>query len=434
MEKLLHYIWKHKIFPLTPLQTDSGQTVEVIDPGISNNDSGPDFFNAKIRIEDKVWVGNVEIHKKASDWYHHKHEKNTAYDNVILHVIHQNDMQVRTSQQQIIPQLTLPIPQQLIRQYELLKSSEDYPRCHEIIPKLDSFMIHSWMSALVYERMQQRSSVILERLKKSHGNWEQTFFVTLARNFGFGLNGDAFERWAWNIPLQACARHRDSLFQTEAFFIGQAGLLETNSMDSRERQAALSDEYFVQLHNEYCYLKHKFETESLDAGVWRFMRTRPQNFPHIRLSQLSRLYHEEKISFSLVRDLVHIDDIRNILQVSTSSYWEEHYLFGYPSAKVSKKITPRSVDLLLINTVIPTLFAYGRQLEDTRYIERAVELLEQLAAENNHIIRIWQQCGLTVQHAADSQALIQLKKEYCDRHECLRCRFGFEFLTKEKII
>lgn len=432
MEKLLHYIWKHKIYPLTPLQTEAGETIEVIDPGIPNTNSGPDFFNAKIKIGGTLWVGNVEVHQNASEWFQHGHHLDPAYDNVILHVTERVDCPVVTASQKNVPQICLPVPESILQQYEQLKTSDDYPRCHEIIRKMNGFMVHSWMSALVYERLQMRSGQVLQRLRQQNGDWEQAFFITLARNFGFGLNGDAFERWARRIPFQAIAKHRDSLFQIEAFFMGQAGLLDANSMDPEERKAALADDYFQSLFKEYTYLKHKFELEPLPADVWKFMRTRPQNFPHIRLSQISRMYQEEKINFSIIREIHDINELRRKLQFQTSEYWETHYLFGYPSPRSTKRMGRGSIDLLIINTIIPTLFAYGSYLNDIRYQEQAVGLLEQLKPEENHIIRLWRQCGLEVQHAADSQALIQLKKEYCDRHECLRCRFGYEFLKAGK--
>lgn len=432
MEKLLQYIWKHKIFPLAPLYTDDGSSVEVIDPGIQNTDAGPDFFNAKVRLDGTTWVGNVEIHRNASEWFQHGHDQDPAYNNVILHVVEHADRPVTTSLQKNVPQISLPIPEGLIRQYDLLKQSDDYPRCHPIIRGLSGFMVHSWMSALVYERLKTRADLVTERLRQQNGDWEQAFFITLARNFGFGLNGDAFERWAKRIPFQAIAKHRDNLFQTEAFFMGQAGLLDSNAMSPEEREAAQKDDYFCRLQKEYAYLRHKFGLEPLSADIWKFMRTRPQNFPHIRLSQLSRMYQEERISFAVIRDLTDIEAVRQKLQFQTSAYWESHFLFGYPSPHGIKRVGKNSVDLILINTIIPVLFAYGNYLNDPRYMEQAVALLEQLRAEDNHIIRLWRQCGLEVQHAADSQALIQLKKEYCDRHECLRCRFGYEFLKSGK--
>lgn len=428
MEKLLQYIWKHKIFPLAPLQTEEGEPVEVIDPGIPNTDSGPDFFNAKIKIGGTLWVGNVEVHQNASEWFQHGHHLDPAYNNVILHVTERADCPVVTASQKTVPQICLSVPESILQQYEQLKTSDDYPRCHEIISSLSGFMVHSWMSALVYERLQMRSEQVLQRLQQQNGDWEQAFFITLARNFGFGLNGDAFERWARRIPFQAIAKHRDSLFQIEAFFMGQAGLLDANSMDPEEREAALADDYFQNLFKEYTYLKHKFELEPLPADAWKFMRTRPQNFPHIRLSQISRMYQEEKINFSIIREIHDINELRRKLQFQTSEYWETHFLFGYPSPRSTKRMSRGSIDLIIINTIIPTLFAYGSYLNDIRYQEQAVGLLEQLKPEENHIIRLWRQCGLEVQHAADSQALIQLKKEYCDKHECLRCRFGYEFL------
>lgn len=432
MEKLLQYIWKHKIFPLNPLQTNNGLTLEIIDPGIQNNNSGPDFFNAKIKIDGTLWIGNVEVHLNATEWFLHGHEKDTAYNNVILHVTANDNCTVITAEQKEVPQLCLPIPKDIQEQYDVLKLSENYPRCHQIIGNLSAFTIHSWMSALVHERLQERSQLILNRLKQQNGDWEQAFFITLARNFGFGLNGDAFERWANRIPFHAIAKHRDSLFQLEAFFMGQAGLLNDEMMDKKEQNAALNDAYFRDLKKEYNYLKHKFQMEPLQPDIWRFMRTRPQNFPHIRLSQLANMYHEEKLTFSIIREITDVTHLRKQLDFQCSDYWQTHFLFGYPSPRSNKNMGRNTVDLIIINTIIPTLFAYGKYLNNESFVEQGIQLLEQIKPENNHIIRLWQECGLQVEHAADSQALIQLKKEYCDKHECLRCRFGYEFLKNRK--
>ena len=214
--------------------------------------------------------------------------------------------------------------------------------------------------------------------------------------------------------------------------MGQAGLLNDEMMDEKEQNAALNDAYFRDLKKEYNYLKHKFQMEPLQPDIWRFMRTRPQNFPHIRLSQLAKMYHEEKLTFSIIREITDVTHLRKQLDFQCSDYWKTHFLFGYPSPRSNKNMGRNTVDLIIINTIIPTLFAYGKYLNNESFVEQGIQLLEQIKPENNHIIRLWQECGLQVEHAADSQALIQLKKEYCDKHECLRCRFGYEFLKNRK--
>lgn len=431
MEKLLHYVWKHRIYPLRPLQTITGEDLEIIDPGLPNEHAGPDFFNAKVKIGPTIWAGNVEIHLSSSDWFRHNHHTDTAYNNVILHVVAQCDRPIETQNGKSPAQLQLDIPKWVLQRYAILQKSENYPRCHELIPKLSSFMKHSWMSALVYERLTEKAQLVLSRMKTLNGDWENAFFITLARNLGFGLNGDAFEQWAKTIPLRAAAKHRDQLFQIEALFLGQAGLLDRASIPERGQTEALRDSYYLNLNKEYAYLSHKFGLNPISWEVWKFMRTRPQNFPHLRISQLARMFHEEQISFSIIREISEIEPLRKKLQLETTPYWEDHYLFGYTSPHSSKRISRASADLIIINTIVPTLFAYGTLMQENRYTEQAIALLEQIKPENNHIIRLWQECGLDVEHAADTQALIQLKRAYCDKHECLRCRFGYEFLKKE---
>ena len=428
MEQLLHYVWKHKLFPLTELSTTQGRRVEVIDPGLHNSNAGPDFFNAKVKINGMLWVGNIEIHDKASDWVLHGHDKDERYDNVILHVCGCVDAEVMNSKGEYLTQMVLSVPDSVIKNYKELLSVDQYPPCYQIIPSLARLTVHAWMSALQTERLSQKTEAIEERVKRCNGDWENAYFVTLARNFGFGINGDAFEEWALHIPLHAVDHHRDDLFQIEAIFMGQAGLLELDTIPERYQKDALNDGYFAKLRKEYQYLAHKFGLKPMDYKLWRFLRLRPQNFPHIRISQLAYLYHQRRASLSQLLETYSVKDAKEVLATAVTPYWETHYTFGSTSVKNDKNLSPFSLNLLCINTVVPILFAYGRHRGEEKYCDRAFDFLEQLKPENNHIIRLWQQCGLVVENAGDSQALIQLKKEYCDKKECLRCRFGYEYL------
>lgn len=428
MEQLLHYVWKHKLFPLTELSTTQGRRVEVIDPGLHNSNAGPDFFNAKVKINGMLWVGNIEIHDKASDWVLHGHDKDERYDNVILHVCGCVDAEVMNSKGEYLTQMVLSVPDSVIKNYKELLSVDQYPPCYQIIPSLARLTVHAWMSALQTERLSQKTEAIEERVKRCNGDWENAYFVTLARNFGFGINGDAFEEWALHIPLHAVDHHRDDLFQIEAIFMGQAGLLELDTIPERYQKDALNDGYFAKLRNEYQYLAHKFGLKPMDYKLWRFLRLRPQNFPHIRISQLAYLYHQRRASLSQLLETYSVKDAKEVLATAVTPYWETHYTFGSTSVRNDKNLSPFSLNLLCINTVVPILFAYGRHRGEEKYCDRAFDFLEQLKPENNHIIRLWQQCGLVVENAGDSQALIQLKKEYCDKKECLRCRFGYEYL------
>lgn len=428
MEQLLHYVWKHKLFPLTELSTTQGRRVEVIDPGLHNSNAGPDFFNAKVKINGMLWVGNIEIHDKASDWVLHGHDKDERYDNVILHVCGCVDAEVMNSKGEYLTQMVLSVPDPVIKNYKELLSVDLYPPCYQIIPSLARLTVHAWMSALQTERLSQKTEAIEERVKRCNGDWENAYFVTLARNFGFGINGDAFEEWALHIPLHAVDHHRDDLFQIEAIFMGQAGLLELDTIPERYQKDALNDGYFAKLRKEYQYLAHKFGLKPMDYKLWRFLRLRPQNFPHIRISQLAYLYHQRRASLSQLLETYSVKDAKEVLATAVTPYWETHYTFGSTSVRNDKNLSPFSLNLLCINTVVPILFAYGRHRGEEKYCDRAFDFLEQLKPENNHIIRLWQQCGLVVENAGDSQALIQLKKEYCDKKECLRCRFGYEYL------
>ena len=431
MEQLLHYTWKHKMLPLTGLMTTDGREVEVIDPGLHNRNAGPDFFNAKVKIDGTLWVGNVEIHSRASDWYQHGHDHDPHYDNVVLHVCETIDREVQNSAGHYIPQVQLSVPQHISEHYDELQETDHYPPCYRIIPDLQRLMVHSWLAALQTERLERKTEDIRHRAERCGGSWEDAYFVTLARNYGFSINSDTFEQWAYNIPLQAVGHHRDDLFQIEAIFMGQAGLLDLNTVPQHYQQDALNDGYFIKLQNEYQYLAHKFGMKPMDSSLWNFLRLRPQNFPHIRLSQLANLYYQRKAGLSRLLECTTVEQLKELLSSHVTPYWETHYTFGSLSAKNEKHLSYGSLNLLIINTAIPMLFAMGRHRQKEELCDRAIDLLEQLKPENNYIIRMWQQCGLPVQSAGDSQALIQLKKEYCDRRDCLRCRIGYEYLKRK---
>ncbi|MBQ8673851.1 MAG: DUF2851 family protein [Bacteroides sp.] len=425
MEKLLHYAWKHKIYRLAPLCTTDGEAVEVIDPGLSNPHAGPDFFNAKLKIGGTLWVGNVEIHTQASDWMRHGHDHDPAYDSVVLHVVGQADCIVRRSNGELLPQMLLSVPESVCQGYdELRRRDEPCPPCRAVLPSLPRLVVHSWLSALQVERLQQKADLIGQRLQRWGNHWEDVFFITLSRNFGFGLNGDAFEAWAGRLDLRAVDKHRDDLFQVEALFFGQAGLLSDDLSEA--------DDYYLRLQREFRYLQHKFTLPApLDPSRWRFLRLRPGNFPHVRLAQLARLYHEQQNLFSRVMQADTMEGVKQLLAVSVSPYWETHFTFRKSSARRKKQLGDNALNLILINTVIPFLYAYGLHKSDERLCERAVRFLDSLQAEDNRIIRQWSDAGLSVSTAADTQALLQLHHEYCEKRDCLRCRFGHEFLKRK---
>lgn len=434
MEQLLHYVWKHRMFPLgelhtTPTAGEEPATVEVIDPGLHNFGAGPDFFNAKIRIGRQLWVGNVEIHLRASDWYRHHHETDPAYNNVVLHVVQMKDCEVETEDGQTLPTLELPIPAEVEANWRELMAEEAYPPCYRVIPQLSKLLIHSWMSALTVERLETKTERINHWLKQTTGNWEQTFFIILARAFGFGNNSDTLERWAASINPQHICKHRDNLEQVEAFFLGTAGLLDpppspslqgkgevtkTIKKPTAEEVSAPSLTGRAGGGSEWRFLQAKFGLTPLPRTAWKMGRLRPQNFPQVRLRQLAELYHSQRLDLSRVLSAKSIDELRALLAARTEEY----------------TLSEASIDLLIINAVAPTLFAYGRSHQDEDLTERAFTLLEAIKPEHNFITRSWAKAGIVSQHAADSQALIELRTRYCDRKDCLRCRFGAEYLKK----
>lgn len=421
MEQLLHYVWKHKIFSLKELKTTTGQQVEVIDTGLANTDTGPGFFNAKLKLDGVLWIGNIEIHERSSDWFKHGHHADAGYNSVILHIASEIDMEISRSNGERIPQIQLICPEAVRTNYKELLETASYPPCYRIIPSLSPFTAHSWMSALQMERFEQKATLLNERLKRCQGNWEDAFFITLARNFGFGLNGDAFETWAHQLPFRAVDKHRNDLFQIEAIFFGQAGILEYSDGDG----------YYLRLKKEYTYLQHKFGLIPMDASLWRFLRLRPANFPHIRIAQLACLYHRAYGLLSRIMETETLQGVRDILKGGTSEYWLTHYTFGGSSPSRPKTLSNTSLDLLIINTVVTFLYAYGLHKGNRVLCARAGSFLEELKAENNYITRMWEQCGMKTSNAADSQALIQLKKEYCDKKKCLYCRIGYEYLKRK---
>ncbi|MDM8324865.1 DUF2851 family protein [Bacteroides gallinaceum] len=420
MEQLLHYVWKHKLFPLKPLLTAEGESIEIIDPGQANYNAGPDFFNAKIKIGGVVWVGNIEIHQQSSEWERHGHHLDSNYDSVILHVASEIDASVRRSDGETIPQLELHCPGYLSDNYRQLIEADRYPACYRLIPALPKLLLHSWLSRLQTERFEQKTDKIMQLLGRHRKDWEHVFFIILARNFGFGTNSDAFEFWAETIPLLAVNKHRDSLFQIEAFFFGQAGLL----------QEVPADEYTDRLMKEYTYLSHKFGLRPSANSRWKLLRMRPDNFPHVRIAQLASFYYRSQGLLSALMEAQSLKSLRDMLRCGTSEYWLTHYVFGEASPPHPKTLSNQTIDLLVINTVIPFLYAYGKYKTDNILIQRANGLLEEMRPENNFIVRIWKECGLEAAHAGDSQALIQLKKNYCDIKKCLYCRIGYEYLKK----
>jgi len=418
-ESILHYVWQHKLFTAQQLVTTEGEPVDVIDVGKHNTDAGPDFFNAKIRIGETLWAGNVEIHTRSTDWHKHSHHSDKAYDSVILHVVSEVDGEIFRADGAKIPQLVLVYPKHIAENYDRLITEQKWIACEDKIASVPGIVIESWKNALLTERLEQKMQAITTLLTESNQHWEEAFYITLARNFGFGTNSQAFESLAKSVPLSILGKHKDQLLQLEAVLFGQAGLLNDEA----------TDEYSVQLKQEYSFLKAKFGLQPINASQWKLLRLRPDNFPHVRIAQFASLIHSSSKLFSKIVDKPEIDYLRSIFVCEPSDYWKRHYLFSHESPVRDKKLGAQSINVLLINTVVPFLFCYAQQKNNQTLKDKALQLLEQLPSERNAIITAWQKLGINSVSAYDSQALLQLKKQYCDDKKCLRCRIGHKVLT-----
>ncbi|RHU26191.1 DUF2851 family protein [Parabacteroides sp. TM07-1AC] len=421
MERLLHYVWKYKLYPALPLLTTDGRLVSVIDPGILNSDAGPDFFNAKIKIADTLWVGGVEIHTKASDWLLHRHDLDKAYDAVVLHVVECSDCEVCRTNGEPIPQLKLAVPEAVVRNMDWLLYREVSMPCLGYIREIESLYISSWLDALLGERLERKTADIFRLLDLYGGDWNEVFYITLTRNFGFGVNNDIFERLAKSLPLRCIQKQRGSYSQVEAMLFGQAGMLDE----------ALDCPYYRLLQREYRFLRHKFGLTPLDPSLFKNLRIRPVNFPCLKLAQLTAVWTQHDTLFSEILTAGSIGQIKQYLRVSPSEYWATHYNFRSVSLRKEKPVGENSLCILLINTVVPILFAYGVRNKQPEYCDRAIRILESLPPEKNAIVSAFGQAGIKACHAGDSQALIQLKREYCEKKKCLYCRIGFRYLKQD---
>ena len=424
MEKLMQYIWQHQLIDTQHLVTIDGKRVQVIDAGRLNRDAGPDFFNAKIRIDGCMWVGNIEIHYRASDWRRHNHHTDKAYDSVILHIVEVDDMAESRTNGEVIPQLVMRASPTLRGDYQKLVDNAPLLSCGERIPSIDPFLITDWLNSLALERLQSKSERIESWLDLYKGNWEEVCYVTLSRNMGFGINSDAFERLARSLPLSFMQKHADNLFQIEAFLLGQAGLLADTRND---------DNYYTRLKGEYAFLQNKFGLTSLPEEAWKFFRLRPQNFPHRRLAMLAQYIYGGFSLFARLCQADTIEQMRALFQVQLSGYWDTHYTFDATSPASTSVLGNPAIDIILINTVAPLLYTYGIHTGDTRYTDRAQWVWESLRPEQNNIIRRFAAAGIEARSALESQAVIQLHNEYCQNKKCLYCRIGHKLLAQDAI-
>jgi Protein of unknown function (DUF2851) len=433
-ERLLQFIWQFQYFNKTELATTNVERVQVINPGQYNSNQGPDFGNAKIIIGNTTWAGAIELHIKTSDWQKHKHQEDKNYNNVILHVVWEDDGNpnpIATASFPVNKQNGVPLPvpilelksrvaKILLQRYEELMNSTAFIPCEKSIAVIPDITWKSWKERLLVERLLRKTGIVDTYLQQNSYHWEETFWWLLARNFGMKVNADAFEAIARSIPLNILAKHKNQIHQLEALLLGQAGLLDEKFVE----------DYPVLLKKEFDFLKDKYNLQSIKMPVYS-LRMRPGNFPTIRLAELAMLIHESAHLFSKVKEAASAKEIRKFFEVTANDYWHYHYQFDEIAVFKKKKTGASTIDNIIINTVAPVLFAYGNYHRETSYKDKALQCLEEMAAEQNLITRGFKRLHIENKNAWDSQALIELKNEYCSRHRCLDCAAGNSILRKQ---
>ncbi len=423
-EELLHCLWKYKKIGVTGLHTTTGEELVLIHTGMHNQHAGPDFFNARVAIGDQQWAGNVEIHKKSSDWYVHGHEKDVNYDNVILHVVWEHDAEIFRKDDSVVPVLELKkiVPQTTLQNYRdlLEKTSVKWINCENDFDSVEDMLLQHWQERLYLERLERKSGMIFKLLESSSGNWEAVFFKMLAKNFGLNVNGEAFLAMAGSVPFSVVRKVLGDRKRTEALFLGQAGLLgqETENVYCRE------------LQREYRFLKNKFKLMPSMMPM-KFFRLRPDNFPNIRLVQLAAVYCKSPGLFSEVMNASDSRELYSIFEIVLNEFWETHYSFEKSHSRKRKVLSRKFIDLLIINTVVPLKFCYSR-IQGNELGEELLEMMNSLEQESNKVIKKFNRVRPgSVTNALQSQAMLQLKNEYCDKNRCLHCRIGLKLLHRQ---
>ena len=423
-EEFLHFLWKYSLYYINRLVDTDGNLIEVIHPGVYNRDSGPDFFNARIRIAGTEWAGNVEIHTKASHFDSHGHNKDHAYDNVILHIVSEADKRVRNARGEEVLTAKIEFDKLLFEKYINLVNNPFAIACQGEIEKLDRFFIRHWLNSLVVERLKNKSDLILKIYSETGKDWEETFYRTLSRYFGFRVNTEPFEMLAASLPFKIIRKHIDNRLQIEALLFGSSGMLDEGLFRN-----AIDDDFYKDLLREFKILSAKYSLKPMHGWLWKFSKLRPVNFPTIRISQLAAMFSVTGGLFSKVIEAKNINSLRNAFEVSASEYWDEHYVFGKMSKKISKSTGTTASDILLINAVIPVIFVYGKSRDDLEVCEKAISFLEEIKPEENTILTDWERAGIEAGSAFDSQALIQLRNEYCKKRRCLECSIGARLIN-----
>ncbi|MEP7251040.1 MAG: DUF2851 family protein [Ginsengibacter sp.] len=420
-EDLLQYIWQFQYFNTKELQTANGEEIQIISPGSHNSNQGPDFRDGKIKIGNTMWAGNIELHISSSDWNLHRHSSDNNFSNIILHVVWNHDADIKDANQNNIPTLELQqrVSKLLLNKYRELMASAGFIPCERMVPQVNDLTITHWKQRLIAERMVAKAERILCILKETNFHWEETFWRVIAYNFGLKVNSSPFQKIAESLPVSVLAKHKHSIHHLEALLFGQAQLLKET----------FQDKYPVMLQKEYQFYRKKYQLQEIDGELF-FLRMRPASFPTIRLAQLAMLIYNSEHLFSKIKEAHSVGEVRAMLDVKANDYWNYHYIFDEETDYKEKNLGSQMINNIIINTVVPVLFAYGSHHDEKSHREKAINWLENLTAEKNSITKGFEQLGLSNKNAFDSQALIQLKNEYCNKKFCLRCSIGNALLKR----
>ena len=419
-EALLQFIWQFQYFEKANLETECGKKIRVIQPGIHNRNQGPDFLNARVEIDNTLWSGSIELHVFPSQWIAHKHSQDANYNNVILHVVWQSDGVIDLG----FPTLVLQtlVPKLLLEKYAVLMTKQQFIPCGNAIASVPEITMLAWKERLLAERMQQKTIVTNGMLEQNKNHWEETFWWLLAKNFGVKINADAFEAVAKSVSISILSKHKNQLQQLEALLLGQANLLSAEATDA----------YAIMLYKEYLFLQKKYKLTPVVIPV-HFLRMRPANFPTIRLAQLAALIHSSTHLFSTIIEAADLVAVKKRFNVSANDYWHYHYLIDITSAFKVKQLGKQMVENIIINTVVPMLYAYGKSIGNSALVQKALQWLTELPDEKNTITSGFSNLGISCANAADSQFQIQLKNNYCNQKRCLECSIGNAILKRSDI-
>jgi hypothetical protein len=418
-EEFLHYLWVNKKLPFTQLKTHLNEKLEINHFGQYLQNAGPDIFNAQISINQQKWAGNIEIHVKSSDWYLHNHEKDANYENVILHVVWENDTPIFRKDNSEIPTLELKkyVSLSEINKYKSLMTSKTWINCENQIANIDSFVWNNWLESLFLKRLESKSEIIDKRLQETNYNWEAVFFEMIAKNFGLNTNGDCFFQMAQSIPFSIIRKESFEAEQLEALFFGTLNMLNDT----------LEDAYYLKLKNNWNFLQLKYNLHPQYVVQPQFFKLRPDNFPTIRLSQFANLIANNQNLFLKILQATSYQQLQHVLKSQTTGYWKSHYNFSKTSKFKSKVLTTQFIDLLLINTIIPLKFSYEKH-QGKLNIEELITLLESIPSEKNAVLDKFSTCNVKAINAFQSQSLLELKKEFCSKSKCLNCAVGLQLL------